>query len=220
MPFEPINVEGNPALVEDLKRLGAMGIPALVGADRVFYGWNPKELAAFVGVKHVDPERLPPADLMERLDRVLEASQRAIRQVPEKCLDSVSPGRNRSVRNLAYHIFRLSLAFCEAIDQKEPAKKGWADEAPPEIEGGEGIALYGEKVRKHLKKYERVNAWDTPVLTDSGPQTAHAYLERTVWHAAQHLRQLYSLLEQMGERPNHPLDDREFKDLPLPAEVW
>jgi hypothetical protein len=45
-------------------------------------------------------------------------------------------------------------------------------------------------------------------------------LERTTWHAAQHLRQLYSMLERMGKNPIDPLHDADFKGLPLPKEVW
>ena len=43
------------------------------------------------------------------------------------------------------------------------------------------------------------------VETYYGRQTAGELLERTVWHAAQHLRQLYALLGRMGLSPDGPL---------------
>ena len=53
-----------------------------------------------------------------------------------------------------------------------------------------------------------------------GPQSAHALLERTTWHAAQHLRQLYALLEGAGVTSEAPLDDADYRGLPLPKEIW
>lgn len=53
-----------------------------------------------------------------------------------------------------------------------------------------------------------------------GPQQAAAFFQRTVWHTAQHLRQLYDLLDQMGVTPEAPLASEDFAGLPLPQSVW
>jgi hypothetical protein len=45
-------------------------------------------------------------------------------------------------------------------------------------------------------------------------------LERTAWHAAQHLRQLYVFLGWMGIAPDHPLTEEDFEGLPLPNAIW
>jgi hypothetical protein len=218
--FEAINVEQTPAALEDLKHLGVRSLPAVTLADRAFHGWNPKELAAFVGVTYVEPEHLSPTDLLERLDRILAASQRAIMQVPGDRLEMAHPERKRTVRSLGYHLFRISLAFCDTVEQKRVAQAWATEEAPQELNSREAIAEYGEKVRNRLQKVNRSDGWDDNVTTIYGSQTVHQYLERTVWHAAQHLRQLYSLLEMIEITPIHPLGDADFKGLPLPREVW
>ena len=45
-------------------------------------------------------------------------------------------------------------------------------------------------------------------------------MERTTWHCAQHLRQIYWLLERMGVRADSPLTDADLEGLPLPRDVW
>jgi hypothetical protein len=53
-----------------------------------------------------------------------------------------------------------------------------------------------------------------------GPQSGHDLLERTTWHAAQHLRQLYDLAGRLGITPPGPLPTAEFQGLPLPEALW
>jgi hypothetical protein len=45
-------------------------------------------------------------------------------------------------------------------------------------------------------------------------------MERTTWHAAQHLRQLYWFAGKMGVTPMAPLGERDFQGLPIPRDVW
>ena len=50
MAFEAVNVEGNPAALAELKRLGAPLVPAVAVGERVVHGWNPKGVAALVEI--------------------------------------------------------------------------------------------------------------------------------------------------------------------------
>jgi hypothetical protein len=45
-------------------------------------------------------------------------------------------------------------------------------------------------------------------------------LERMVWHAAQHTRQLMLMLECAGVQPDRPLTADDLRGLPLPDDVW
>ena len=59
-------------------------------------------------------------------------------------------------------------------------------------------------------------AADGDVETYYGRQSGHELLERTTWHAAQHVRQIAALLEGAGAPPREPLDPTLLDRLPLP----
>ena len=71
--------------------------------------------------------------------------------------------------------------------------------APAGLPDGPALAGYGAAVRAALRGwFGTEGATDGTVETYYGPQSAHELLERTVWHAAQHLRQIHALLEDAG----------------------
>ena len=142
-----MDVEARPEAMQDLTRLGVRAVPAVIVGERAFHGWNPAGLAKFMGIDYEVPRRLSPDELARRLDRVLEAAQRAIRQMPPQHLGMMAPDRARSVRDLGYHVFRISLAYREAMEQGFLPKEWLQEGAPPDIPDGPAIALYGEKVR-------------------------------------------------------------------------
>lgn len=214
-------MEGNPVALEDLRSLGVTLVPAVAVGPRVVHGWNPKGVAELVGVAYAEPERLSPAELATRLDTILAAAQRAIRQVPHDKLGMKSPDRDRPVRQLGYHIFRLSLAFRDAVAEGRLPEAWLQEEVPPKITDGTAIARYGQTVREQLGEWlARPGSSQGVVNTYYGAQRSAELLERTVWHAAQHLRQLYAFLEMMGIEPDQPLGDEAFKGLPLPDALW
>jgi len=54
-----------------------------------------------------------------------------------------------------------------------------------------------------------------------GQPTLHEYMERTAWHAGQHLRQLELVIkEKLAQQPEPSLSDNLFKGLPMPHLVW
>ena len=221
--FEAVNVEGNPAALKELERLGVALVPAVAVADQVVHGWNPKGVAELVGVEYAEPVRLQPVELLDRLDRVLAASQRAIRQVPTDKLEFKPPQRDRTIRQLGYHVFRLSVAFPLAVEQNRLPEEWLTEPAPRSLKDGDAIARYGEGVRARLKEWYHAapaESFDWVVDTYYGPQTTWGLLERTTWHAAQHLRQLYALLEMLGVAPDRPMTDADFTGLPLPKALW
>ena len=75
----------------------------------------------------------------------------------------------------------------------------------------------------------RKNAWwdgangedfSGQVPTYFGGTTRHEMMERTVWHSTQHMRQVASLLEQVGITPDQPLTKTAIEGLPLTDAVW
>ncbi|HKQ67187.1 MAG TPA: DinB family protein [Methylomirabilota bacterium] len=161
--------------------------------------------------------------LAQRVDIVLDTTQQLIRSVPDHHLDWRPPERNRTFRNLGYHVFRLSLAFVDGMDLGEFPESWLLDEAPADLKDGEAIARYGALVRGRISgwfegaspgEFERV------IKVYYGPQSGHDLLERTAWHGAQHLRQLYVLCERLGIRPPVPMPTHAFEGLPLPDALW
>ncbi len=218
-----MNVEGNPAALEELQRLGAPLVPAVAVGERIVHGWNPRGFAELVGVPYTEVPQLPPTELAERLDRILQATQRVMRQVPTDRLDARPPGGERTIRDLGYHIFRLSLVFRDAAVEDRFPEAWLLEKVPAALSDGQEIASYGTRVREQLVQWFAEHAGESfsqTVQTYYGPQSRHALLERTAWHAAQHLRQVYALLEGMGVAPDRPLTAKDYVDLPLPVSIW
>ena len=219
--FDDVDVETRPEAKADLVRLGVPGVPAVVVRGRAVHGWNPAAVAALCGVPYAEFGRLPPGELVARLDRVLAATARVMRQVPAAHLGMTHPGRDRSVRQLGYHVFRLALAFRDARVEGGLREAWLQEQAPPSLVDGADVAAYGEEVRRALGRcLADPSAAAGELDTYYGRQTAHALLERTTWHAAQHLRQLYAFLGRMTIQPVEPLGDEDWRGLPLPAEIW
>lgn len=219
--FEAIDVEVQPEAMQTLHGHGITRVPAVIVGDHAVHGWNPAAVAGLVGVTYDDALALPLPQLQARLDTILRATQRAIMQVPAQHLHMRTPGRDRSVHQLAYHLFRVGQAYGDAMEQGYLPEAWFEEQPPPDMPDMAAIAQYGEKVRERLHDWcERPAAFDGTVETYYGPQQAAAFFERTVWHTAQHLRQLYALLDQMGVTPEKPLAGEDFAGLPLPQNVW
>jgi hypothetical protein len=216
-------VEGDPVAQAEVQALGVPRVPAVAVNGRVVHGWNPQGYAELCGVDYKEPAKFSPAELAARLDRILASAERLIRDMPLEHMDVKPAQRDRTLRDLAFHVFRLSLAFPDAMDMGR-LPDGWFEErAPKDLVDGAAVARYGALVRGRLagwiegagaSEYERV------IDVYYGPQSGHDLLERTTWHAAQHLRQLYAMAETLGVKPAQPLPVADLEGLPLPATLW
>ncbi len=219
--YEGVDLEERPEAWEDLRRLGIPVFPATVIGDRFVHGWNPRALAELVGVTYVEGERLSPDALARRLDRILAANQRAIRAVPSDKLGMTAPGRDRTLRSLAFHVFRLSAAFVDCREQGKFPEAWLLEEPTAALIDGASIAAYGQDVRDRIAAFCRRAGWcDGSVQTYYGAQTAHELMERTTWHAAQHTRQVYWFVERLGIGVEDGLSEEDLRALPIPREVW
>ena len=218
-----MDVQAQPDALAELRRLGVPRVPAVAVGNRVVHGWNPPGYAELVGVAYTPAAKFPPAELAQRLDRILESAQALVRLIPEDRMDWSPPERERPLRDLAYHVFRLSLGFVDGMDLGE-FPEGWLGErAPADLREGAAIARYGALVRGRVSGwFEGASAgeFERVIRVYYGPQSGYDLLERTTWHAAQHLRQLYVLAERLGITPPAPLPTDAFAGLPLPDAIW
>jgi hypothetical protein len=161
--------------------------------------------------------------LAQRIDRVLASTARLVERLPEAVLDSTPPERPRTVRELAFHVFRLSLAFVDGMERGEFPQRWLVEPVPADLGDGRALVAYGERARARLAAWFGTASPDVyarVVQVYYGPQAGHDLLERTAWHAAQHLRQLYVLAERCGVTPSEPLPVDAFDGLPLPESLW
>jgi hypothetical protein len=206
-----------------MERLGIPRPPGVALGDRVVHGWNPDGYAALLGVAYRAARRFPPAELAGRLDRVLEAAERLTACFDARQMDHVPPERKRALRDLTFHVFRVGLSFAEAVDRAALPEEWFEERAPAELVTGADVARYGALVRARLAGWFQGAGPDElqrTVQTYYGPQAADELLERTAWHAGQHLRQLYVLAERLGVTPPAPLPADALDGLPLPEAVW
>ena len=209
--------------MEEMRRLGAPRAPAVAVGERVVHGWNPEGYARLVGVSWTPPGKLSPFALAARLDAILAATEELTRAVPTDRLGWKPPERDRTLGDLAFHVFRIGASFPDAMDSGQLPERWFSEMAPSDLADGPAIARYGALVRGRLAGWFEGAAdteFDRTVQTYYGPQAAHDFLERTTWHTAQHLRQLHILFDRIGITPPAPLDPALLQNLPLPESIW
>jgi hypothetical protein len=143
------------------------------------------------------------------LERVLEAVERAVRQVPDAHLGTPTPNRGRDLRELAFNIHDPIGRMRDALDS---GKFLWATESDFDrsrhFSSAAELADFCRDTR--LNWLERASAADEdaarePVQTTRGVLTQQQVLEAQAGHAAQHLRQIYVFLRDIGVEPRQEL---------------
>ena len=187
------------------------------------HGWNPAGYAALCGIDYKPAVKLAPAVLAARLDTILASAEALLREIPDDRMEWTPPERKRPLADLGYHIFRIATGFIEGVDRLTFPDTVHSELAPAELRTGEGLARFGALVRARVSGWFAGAGGDEfarTVETYWGPVLAHDLLERTTWHTAQHLRQLYVLAERLEVKPPAPMPVESFVGLPLPSELW
>jgi glutaredoxin/uncharacterized damage-inducible protein DinB len=222
--YESINVSATPEAMEDLRALGVRTVPVVArGRDYVF-AQELADVSRFIG-RDVAFNRLPPGALVDKWLNVLEAAQRHVMQLPpEHLAERATPGRDRSIRDLAYHVYQIPDAFLQAVENGVEDLTSVYNAPPPgNVRTADDIRAYGAAVTARVQRW-----WDAvpdqscegEVKTYYGLQPLHHLLERCTWHSAQHARQIIAVLERFGIEPNGPLTARDYAGLPMPEGLW
>ncbi len=145
--------------------------------------------------------RLDPAELGRRLDTILATAEQMIREVPEGEMSvPVSEGAG-TLRDAAFRLFRLGLAFADGMDLgRFPAE--WRSEiAPDDLRDGAAVARYGALVRGRLAGWFEGAApreFARTIEGHEGPQMGHDLLARVAEEADRDLRALRMALDRIG----------------------
>ncbi len=213
----------DPAGLDELRRLGARSVPVLSRGDDYVFAQNIGHVVRFLGLHEATGPVLSPLQLVQRLDRFLDAAIRIIPQMPDEKLSTEVPNRPRSYRVLGHHIFRVPETFLEVAGGATLVYDSLTSRPPQAMQTTADIVEYGAGVRRRLADWWEARADKSAsevVQTYYGPQMLHEYLERTTWHVGQHVRQWVMLLEMSGIAAQHPPGPADFADLPMPAQVW
>ncbi len=221
-----VDVLNDPGGRDRLLALGVRNVPVVARGREYVFAQNTGKLLEFLGLGGTRREALAPAQLYQRWTTVLRAAQRYVRQIPDATLaERVIPNRERPIRLLGHHVFRICAAFLES------AVDGVAfDEKTSNLPPAEGTCLTGEQIAQYGEGViARLDAWwqgladrscTQPLATYYGTQSTHELFERSTWHSAQHTRQLIAVLDRLGIEPDGRLMPQDLAGLPLPAGLW
>jgi hypothetical protein len=211
---------------ERLLKLGVRNVPVVAKGEQYVFGQNLEDVAEFVGLQGTGHTPLPPAELIRKWILVLRAAQRYMRQIPaERLNERVIDNRDRSIRLMGHHVFRIGEAYLETVID---GVEYWIQHAnvPPKdgtFTTGEEFVRYGDDVIARLQKW-----WDgladkscqQSLKTYYGMQPMHQLFERSTWHSAQHARQLLAVLDRLGIEPDGRLTKEDLAGLPLPERLF
>ena len=219
VPYESINVSATPEAMEELRELGVRTVPVVARGREYVFAQELVDVSRFIG-REVEFRRLPAPVLVERWLAVLTAAQRHIAQIPPGRLgERATEGRDRSIRDLAYHIYQVADAFLQAVEDGNENIAAVYNAPPP----AQAIGAYSSSIIERVRRWwarQSDKACSGTVNTYYGVQPLHHLLERSTWHSAQHARQIGVVLERLGVRVERPLTDKDYAGLPMPIGVW
>lgn len=199
-----------------------MRVPVVMMGERWVSAGDLDAVAEFLGLGPTGFRMLRPAELFERYDRILEATQRYLSVFPPEKMKMTVPRREkRDMRELGYHVFAVADDFMTVKDGDQYAQGN--QPVPESVQTFNEIIAYGGMVRKRLGVWfeaQDPGTWDRMLSTSYGKLPVHRYFERATWHSGQHLRQIVEMLRLAGGSPVEPLPSDFFDGLPIPEQLW
>jgi hypothetical protein len=215
----------DPAGAARLAQLGRAVLPVLSRGQDSVVAVDLSKIADFTGIELDEREPLPAATLVGKWLRVLASARSSMSQIPPGRFDTpIQPGNDRTVRLVGHHIFRIAESYVESARDGTPATLEHSERkfAAHEFRSGREFVDYANQVIACVSDW-----WGTgpeaqlsgTLETYFGEQTLHEFLERSVWHSAQHTRQIEAVLTGMGIVPAAPLEEEVLAGLPIPKGI-
>jgi glutaredoxin len=219
--YEEINVLEQPQRADKLTQLG-LYTPSVCVDDECVSGTGLDAVAALIGIPYERPSMLTPAELVARYDVVLDIACGLIAELPPGGLEFCLPGRPRPMLDLANQAVSVIRGFLAAY------KDGFHDrqytQRPEHVRDVSDLLQRADETRQLVRTWWERSGYDDSLeaVIDTpwwGHRTLHEVLEREVWHAVQHTRQLQMALELLGVSPTRPLTEVELAGLELPEGI-
>jgi glutaredoxin/uncharacterized damage-inducible protein DinB len=222
--FESIDVAARPEAMKDLLAFGVKTVPVVARGGEFVFAQALEDVSRFIGKKFAS-KRLPPQELMAKWVAVLRAAQRHVQQLPATRLaERAVHSRDRSIRDLAYHVYQVPDAFLQAVENGlEDLTTTYNAPPPASVVSTRDIRKYGESVTARIERWWSQlpdKSCRQTVKTYYGERSLHELLERCTWHSAQHARQIASVLERLQIKPDGPLSAKDYAGLPMPQGLW
>ena len=216
--FESIDVGVKPQAMAELAEMGVRTVPVVARGKEYVFAQALEDVSRFVG-HEFRISRLPPEVLMQKWLHVLSVAQRHAQQIPQQKLgERATPGRDRSIRDLAYHVYQVPESFLECVEHGVEDLPSIYNAPPP---ADAKIAAFGASIEKRLQAWWATHPdFGGSVKTYYGERPLHELLERCAWHSAQHARQIVSVLQGFGIAAQPPLTDADYAGLPMPKGLW
>ena len=152
---------------------------------------------------------------------VFGAAQRAILQIPQDDLDWIPPRRERTLRQLTWHIFDRAEDFVRVVDGGEFTADMVDDYMTRANLCGTNaeIVAYGQQVLTKVEDLltRRRELLDRYVDTYFGKSTTYELLNRALSMAAFRLNGTYRYMRMIGIEPVAPLGPDDFSGIVVPA---
>jgi glutaredoxin/uncharacterized damage-inducible protein DinB len=222
--FQSIDVSARPEAMKDLLAFGVKTVPVVARGGEFVFAQALEDVSRFIGRKFA-AKRLPPPELVDKWLTVLRAAQRHVQQLPATRLaERAVHSRDRSIRDLAYHVYQVPDAFLQAVENGlEDLTTTYNAPPPASVVSTRDIQKYGESVTARIERWWSQlpdKSCRQKVKTYYGERSLHELLERCTWHSAQHARQIASVLERLQLKPDGPLSAKDYAGLPMPQGLW
>ena len=221
LEFESINVREHPDALAALAARGVRSVPVIVRGNDHVLGQNIDDIAAFVGVT-LDRTRLPDDVLAARLMALLDLAAHYTRRIPDAALATALPGRTRTYRDLTYHVPMIVGALLDAAAGGSLTFEHFKRKPPVDVRTAGDSAAVIKGMSQTFAEWWTANRARPPAQLDTyyGRQPFAVVLERTVWHVAQHVRQLDTIVQRLVGAGEVQIPRELLDGLPLPHDVW
>jgi hypothetical protein len=144
------------------------------------------------------------------------------RRIPDTALHTALPGRTRTNLDLVYHVPMIVSALLDATAGGAVTFEHFKRKPPVEVRTFASAADVTQRMSQTFAAWWTTNRARPPARLDTyyGSQPFTIVLERTVWHVAQHVRQLESILERLTGGAAQGIPQHLLVDLPLPRDIW